>query len=75
MGALEFPVNFPEIGKKEDKTDSAAFPGSLCHSHCATAASECWPQRAGRGQTLPGRFWSLAPFLGACGRVTFAHRS
>lgn len=31
MSALGFPLNFPGISKEEGKTDSAAFPSSLCH--------------------------------------------
>lgn len=59
MGALGFPVNFPEISKKEDKTDSAAFPGSLCHRHCyrrvRALASMRWVRTDAAGEVLEPR--------------------
>lgn len=59
MGALGFPLNFPEVSKKKEKTDSAAFPGSLCHSHryrCVLVlALMRWMRTGAAGEVLEPR--------------------
>lgn len=61
MSALGFPLNFPEISKKEN----TAFPTSLCHRyHCIPVLASmlwAWTDAAGEvsePRTVPWGSWA-----------------